>query len=147
MPHEKSRRDETPNSHRKIAAYLSAAAATAIQTTGTHVLDTLSKRLQNNKNVHFSLWNPSLFFNSVYSIVYPTKTSSIWNGYQAALIYRVIACTLTLGSQPIVQEYLKREYGKEISQWTGDKYQSTATHMLSGAMFGVAEVAFLPLDR
>ena len=139
--------NEIPSSHRKIASYLSAASATMIQTTGTHVLDTISKRLQNNKNVHFSLNNAKVFFNNVYSIAYPTKTSSIWDGYKAALTYRVTACTLTLGSQPLTQEFLTRKYGNEISQWTGEKYKSTATHMLSGALYGVIEVAFLPLDR
>ena len=103
--------NEIPNAHREIASYLSAASATMIQTTGTHVLDTISKRLQNNKNVHFSLNNAKVFFNNIYLIAYPTKTSSIWDGYKAALTYRVTACTLTLGSQPLTQEFLIRKYG------------------------------------
>ena len=140
-------REDIQNSHKKIASYLSAASSTMIQTTGTHVLDTISKRLQNNKNVHLSLTNPKAFFNNVYPIIYPTKTSSMWDGYKAALTYRVIACTVTLGSQPLVQEFLTKKYGNEISQWTGNTYKSTATHMISGAIFGVMEVAFLPLDR
>lgn len=139
--------DDIHNSHKKIASYLSAASTTMIQTTGTHVLDTISKRLQNNKNVDLSLTNPKAFFNNIYPIIYPTKTSSIWDGYNAALTYRVIACTLTLGSQPLVQEFLTQKYGNEISQWTGHTYKSTATSMMSGAIFGVMEVAFLPLDR
>ncbi len=140
-------RDDIHSSHKKIASYLSAASTTMIQTTGTHVLDTISKRLQNNKNVHLSLTNPKAFFNNVYPIIYPTKTSSLWDGYKAALTYRVIACTLTLGSQPLAQEFLTKKYGNEISQWTGNTYKSTATHMMSGAIFGIMEVAFLPLDR
>ncbi len=139
--------NETPNSYRKIASYLSAASATMIQTTGTHVLDTISKRLQKHKNVHFSLSEAKVFFNNIYSIAYPTKTSSIWDGYKAALTYRVTACTLTLGSQPLTQAFLTKKYGNNISYWTGEKYKSTATHMLSGALYGVVEVAFLPLDR
>ncbi|MDQ5883764.1 MAG: hypothetical protein QG556_101 [Pseudomonadota bacterium] len=103
--------------------------------------------MQNNKNVHLSLKNPKAFFNDIYPIIYPTKTSSIWDGYKAALTYRVSACTMTLGSQPLVQTFLKQKYGNEISQWTGNRYQSTATHMISGAIFGVMETAFLPLDR
>jgi hypothetical protein len=140
-------RDDIHSSHKKIASYLSAASTTMIQTTGTHVLDTISKRLQNNKNVPLSLTDPRAFFNNVYPIIYPTKTSSLWDGYKAALTYRVIACTLTFGSQPLAQEFLTKKYGNEISQWTGNTYKSTATHMMSGAIFGVMEVAFLPLDR
>lgn len=139
--------EDIQNSYKKIASYLSAASSTMIQTTGTHVLDTISKRLQNNKNVHLSLTNPRAFFNNIYPIIYPTKTSSIWDGYKAALTYRVIACTLTLGSQPLVQEFLTKKYSDEITRWTGNTYKSTATHMISGALFGVIEVAFLPLDR
>lgn len=146
MKHD-THREDIQDSHKKIASYLSAASSTMIQTTGTHVLDTISKRLQNNKNVHLSLTNPKAFFNHAYSIIYPTKTSSIWDGYKAALTYRVIACTVTLGSQPLVQTFLTKKYGNEISQWTGNTYKSTATHMISGAIFGVMEVAFLPLDR
>jgi hypothetical protein len=140
-------RENIQSSHKKIASYLSAASSTVIQTTGTHVLDTISKRLQNNKNVYLSFTNPRGFFNSLYPIIYPTKTSSIWDGYKAALTYRVIACTVTLGSQPLVQDFLIKKYGNEISQWTGNTYKLTATHMISGAIFGVMEVAFLPLDR
>lgn len=140
-------RDDIHSSHKKIASYLSAASTTMIQTTGTHGLDTISKRLQINKNIPLSLTNPKAYFNNVYAILYPTKTSSLWDGYRAALTYRVIACTLTLGSQPLTQEFLTRKYGDEISQWTGNTYKSTATNMMSGAIFGVMEVAFLPLDR
>lgn len=140
-------RDNIQSSHKKIAAYLSAISSTVIQTTGTHALDTISKRLQNNKNVYFSLTNPAAFFNNVYTIIYPTKISSIWDGYKAALTYRGVACTLTLGSQPLVQEILIKQYGDVIGQWTSNTYKSTVTHMLSGAIFGVMEVAFLPLDR
>lgn len=147
MKTDKPSGNEVSSSHRKIASYLSAASATMIQTTGTHVLDTISKRFQNNKNVRFSINNANVFFNTVYSIVYPTKTSSIWDGYKAALTYRVTACTLTLGSQPLTQAFLIKKYGNEISLWTGEKYKSTATHMLSGALYGVVEVAFQPLDR
>ncbi len=140
-------RKNNPNSHAKIASYLSAASSTMIQTTGTHVLDTISKRLQNNKNVHLSLNNPRAFFNNLYPVIYPTKTSSIWDGYSAALTYRVIACTFTLGSQPLFQDYLNKKYGHQMNQWVGHTYQSTVTHAMSGAMFGIIEVAFLPLDR
>lgn len=140
-------REDIQNSHKIISSYLSAALSTMIQTTGTHMLDTISKRLQIHKNVPLSLTNPKTFFNNVYSIIYPTKTSSIWDGYKAALTYRVIACTLTLGSQPLFNDFLIKKYGNEIGQWTGNTYKSTATQMISGAMFGVMEVGFLPLER
>lgn len=140
-------RENIQNSHKKIASYLSAASSTIIQTTGTHVLDTISKRLQNNKNVHLSLTDPKAFFNNIYPIIYPTQTSSIWDGYKAALTYRTIACTMTLGSQPLTQEFLTKKYGDKISQWTGNTYTSTATHIISATIFGVMEVTFLPLDR
>lgn len=137
----------TPNSYKKIASYLSAASTTIIQTTGTHVLDTISKRLQNNKNVHFSLSDPQAFLRNIYPIIYPTQKSSLWDGYNAAVTYRVIACTLTLGSQPLVQEHLFNNYGNKIAKWSGDRYKSTITHMISGSIFGIMEVALLPLDR
>lgn len=95
--------DKTQSSHRKIASYLAAASATMIQTTGTHPLDTISKRLQINPSVHISVWNAKIVFNNLYPILYPTKTSSIWDGYKAAMTYRLTVCTLTLGSQPLTQ--------------------------------------------
>ena len=142
--------EKTQSSHQKIASYLAAASAAVINTTGTHPLDTISKRLQNNPNVRFSPWHAAASFNQFYAIACLRESgsnSSIWNGYTAALTYRVTACTVTLGSQPLTQQLLIKKYGHEISQWTGEKYTSTVTHMLSGALYGVIEVAFLPLDK
>lgn len=133
------------NSHSKIASYLAAASSTAFQTTCTHFLDTVTKRLQNNKNV--SLTHPTAFFKQLYSVIYPTQNSSMWDGFKAALTYRVTACTITLGSQPIVQRYIVEHHGHIIGQWTGEKYKTTVSHMISGAAFGVFEVIFLPLDK
>jgi hypothetical protein len=147
MKPSKSDIDEKRSSYKDIAAYLAAASATGIQTTGTHVLDTASKRLQNSKNVKFSLVNIQQAVKNVYSIIYPTSTSSMWDGFSAALTYRLMACTFTLGTQPLIHKYLNKEHGATIIKLTGEQYLSTATHMLSGAMCGLIEVAFMPLDR
>ncbi len=147
MKTDKAPHNEKQGTYSKISSYLGAASATIIQTTATHPLDTISKRLQNNKDTKFSLLNARASMKNLYLTVYPTSTTSIWAGYNAALTYRVTANTITFGSQPLIKRYLDREYGYTISQITGENYKSTATSMLSGAMLGLIEVTSLPLDR
>lgn len=147
MTIDKLHNDKPAGTYNTISAYLAAAAAASIQTTGTHVLDTAAKRLQNNIKTTTPSLKPNMFMNNLCSIIWPAKTSSLWDGYKAALTYRVTASTITFGSQPLIQRYLEKEYGYTIGQFVGEQHKSTTTHVLSGAMFGFVEVAFLPLDK
>lgn len=118
-----------------------------MRTTITHPLDTMAKRLQNNKEIKFSYTMPRILWKQLHRVFYPTSTSSLWTGYSAALVYRTTCCTLTFGSQPLVEEYLQKKHGKQISQYTGQQRLKITINMLSGMMFGVMETLLLPLDR
>ena len=135
-----NKKQERHNSdtYKAISSYLAAASSTIIQTTFTHPLDTVAKRSQNNQ------WS---FVKKSLASPFPANISWVWAGFPAAVAYRTTACTITLGSQPLIQQYIEKEYGFPISQFTGDKYRIAATQALSGAMFGMIEVGFLPLDR
>lgn len=54
---------------------------------------------------------------------------------------------IIFGSQPLIQQYLEKEYGYAIGQRIGEKLNSTNTHVLSGAMFGIVKEPIIPLDR
>ncbi len=143
----KPNHEKKPSTYGAISAYLAAGSAAFIQTTGTHPLDTAAKIFQNLENVKDVLPEVKNPIKKAYSILYSKPSTSLWNGYQAAVIYRVVASTATFGSQKQIQEHLGREYGAGISQVTGKKFQSTATHALAGFVFAPIEVLFLPLDR
>lgn len=139
--------DNRQDTYGLIATYLAAASGACIQTTGMHPLDTVAKKLQNHINVKTFLSDRVNVSKKIYSILYPTPTSSLWDGYKAAITYRVVAGAATFGTQKQIQAYLSREYAPAISCITGETYQSAATHALAGAVFAPVEVLFLPLDR
>lgn len=140
-------RDVQKDTYSAVSAYLAAASAAFVQTTGTHPLDTAAKRLQNHNSAKDFLPEAKNPIKKVYSILYPNPYDSLWSGYQAAVVYRVVASTATFGSQKQIQAYLMQEYGASISQVTGQQYQSVATHALAGVVFAPIDVLFLPFDR
>lgn len=143
MPHH----DKKNDTYGAISSYLAAGSAAFVQTTGTHPLDTAAKRLQNYRNMKDLSPEMKSSMTKVYSILYPNPYDSLWSGYQAAVVYRVVAATVTFGSQRQIQEYLEHEYGDRIAQVAGKKCQSITTHALAGFVFAPLDVLFLPFDR
>lgn len=150
MPQESHRgkdKDTHKLSYRKISYYLSAVGGAILENT-LHPLDTISKRLQNS-DIKVSL-NPnklSQLRSTLSTIIYPVNNSSIMDGYVAALTYRSVQRTVMFGTQPIMQSYLHKHIGEPIGTLVGDKYKITVTHMLSGSIIGMSEIAFLFLDK
>lgn len=129
------------STHKKVASYLSALTAAGCESV-THPLDTAAKRLQNHKG-HISLFKSDL--KALRTVMYPSQTSSLCEGFSSALSYRLVNRTLTFGTKPLIKFHLDERFNHGFMQ--GSPYQSTVFDAASGSLAGLSEVLVLPLDK
>ena len=69
----------------------------------------------------------------------------LFPGVSFGAAYKVLQRTYKFGSQPILKDYMKRQYGTQFSNMFG-KNGHDMLNAVSGAMVGIGEVVLLPLD-
>merc|ERR1712190_26830 len=111
-----------------------------------HPVDTVAKRLMSNTEAIFqsgskdnmSRLNKVLFKDAVDRGFFG-KWLSLFPGVSFGAIYKVLQRTYKFGSQPILRDYMARNYSKYFKN-------KDMTNALAGAAVGIGEVVLLPLD-
>jgi hypothetical protein len=106
-----------------------------------HPVDTVAKRMMNNKG-EFSRANwQQVIFQDKASGSFVQKYSSLFPGIGYGAIYKVSQRVYKFGGQPYVKEFLKTATGSKDS-----KSSSFFLNGVSGSMMGAGEVVLLPFD-
>jgi len=111
-----------------------------------HPVDTVAKRLMSNTEAIFqtgskdnmSRLNKVLFKDAVDRSFFG-KWLSLFPGVSFGAVYKVLQRTYKFGSQPILRDYMGRNYSKYFKN-------KDMTNALAGAAVGIGEVVLLPLD-
>jgi len=121
-----------------------------------HPIDTIAKRLMNNKA---QIFVPPMFrrenltrlsgviLKDAQNYGFFRKWLSLFPGVWFGAAYKILQRTYKFGSQPILKDYFEKQYGESFVRTFGSK--KTGLDMLqatSGALVGIGEVILLPLD-
>jgi len=121
-----------------------------------HPIDTIAKRLMNNKTPVFISGAPTnenmgrlsqVIFKDSRSKSTFRKWLSLFPGVSFGAAYKILQRTYKFGSQPILRDYFEKRYGDKFISFFGSK--KSGLDMLqatSGALVGIGEVVLLPLD-
>jgi len=74
------------------------------------------------------------------------KWLSLFPGVSFGAVYKVLQRTYKFGSQPILRDYMARNYGKQFANAFGAGNSRDMTNACAGALVGIGEVVLLPLD-
>ncbi|KAL3895002.1 MAG: hypothetical protein SGCHY_004952 [Lobulomycetales sp.] len=111
-----------------------------------HPVDTVAKRLMNNKSASEPL-NKVIFKDASGASAF-RKYASLFPGIGFAAGYKVIQRIYKFGGQPFVKDFLSSS--PAISQTFrglfGEKYAGSMMSACAGSIIGIGEVALLPLD-
>jgi len=118
-----------------------------------HPVDTVAKRLMSNTEAIFqsgskdnmSRLNKVLFKDAVNRSFFG-KWLSLFPGVSFGAVYKVLQRTYKFGSQPILRDYMARNYGKQFANAFGAGNSRDMTNACAGALVGIGEVVLLPLD-
>lgn len=118
-----------------------------------HPVDTVAKRLMSNTEPIFqtgskdnmSRLNKVLFKDAVNRSFFG-KWLSLFPGVSFGAVYKVLQRTYKFGSQPILRDWMARNYGKQFANMFGKGNSRDMTNACAGALVGIGEVVLLPLD-
>jgi hypothetical protein len=113
-----------------------------------HPVDTIAKRLMNNKTQlprKLSEAN-KVIFPDLHDKSLLTRYRSLFPGLGCGVLYKVSTRVVKFGGQPLVGERLERAFEKNFGNVLGEKKSRIGAHAIAGSAMGAAEVAFLPLD-
>jgi len=118
-----------------------------------HPVDTVAKRLMyNTKNVTGASMGETLantnlvIFKDVAEKPFFTKFKSLYPGLGFAAGYKIAQRTYKFGGQPIVRDFINKNYGDSMQETFGKKAGKTMSSAVAGSIMGIGEVALLPLD-
>eukprot|EP01065_Artemidia_motanka_P048098 TRINITY_DN768_c0_g1_i1.p1 TRINITY_DN768_c0_g1~~TRINITY_DN768_c0_g1_i1.p1 ORF type:complete len:289 (+),score=101.31 TRINITY_DN768_c0_g1_i1:76-942(+) len=124
-----------------IGRFGGAATAGAAELLIFHPVDTVAKRLMNNKGkLSGANWQSVIFQDQAKAGVF-TKYGSLFPGIGYGAVYKICQRVYKFGGQPYVKEFLRNKIGGADS--------TTKTFFLNGlagSMMGAGEVVLLPFD-
>jgi hypothetical protein len=111
-----------------------------------HPLDTVAKRLMNNKtNVNFSNVK-KIVLQKHYNSNFMKKFSSLYPGLGFATSYKISQRVYKYSGQHILKNYFLNNHINSFNTMFGDKYSKVMVSAISGSLIGIGEIALLPLD-
>jgi len=119
-----------------------------------HPIDTIAKRLMSNTTSIFQQGAQrsenmqrlsTVLFKENANKSFMTKWMGLFPGVSFGAAYKVLQRTYKFGSQPILKDYMKRQYGTQFSNAFGSNGHDML-NAVSGALVGIGEVVLLPLD-
>ncbi|KAI8894163.1 mitochondrial carrier domain-containing protein [Globomyces pollinis-pini] len=122
---------------------------------GFHPVDTVAKRLMNNKQkIYGSGITTTQSLGHLNNIIFKdaankgtfSKYLSLFPGLGAAAGYKILQRMYKFGGQPFVNDYLKNNHKSSFNTLFGEKHSKTIMHATAGSVIGIGEVVLLPLD-
>eukprot|EP01083_Nonionella_stella_P035364 96525_1 len=119
-----------------------------------HPVDTVAKRLMSNTETlfqpgggreNFARLNKVLLKDAVNKSFFG-KWLSLFPGVSFGAAYKVLQRTYKFGSQPLLRDYMARQYGGWFARTFGKGNSRDMTNACAGALVGIGEVFLLPLD-
>ncbi|KAJ3276044.1 hypothetical protein HDV01_006214 [Terramyces sp. JEL0728] len=140
------------NSKESVTARLLGSGTSGIlELLGFHPVDTVAKRLMNNKQRIFGPEIP--FSNSMSSLNSDAaqkgslrKYMSLFPGLGAAAGYKILQRMYKFGGQPFVNDYLNKNHKSTFKSLFSEKHSKTVMHATAGSIIGIGEIVLLPLD-
>ncbi|GBG29951.1 Mitochondrial GTP/GDP carrier protein 1 [Hondaea fermentalgiana] len=118
-----------------------------------HSVDTVAKRLMFSKeNVRGATFaetmakSNAVVFREAANEPFFTKFRSLYPGLGFAAAYKVSQRVYKFGGQPIVRDFINKNYGKGLQDSFGERVGKTLSSAVAGSLMGIGEVALLPLD-
>ena len=112
-----------------------------------HPVDTTAKRLMSNQTRISSLSHMnSVIFKDKAQATVGGRFLSLFPGLGYAAAYKVLQRVYKFGGQPIVRDYLAKDYGDSFDRTFGKGNGKTIMHATAGSITGIGEVILLPLD-
>lgn len=118
-----------------------------------HPVDTVAKRLMSNTEAIFQSGSKdnmkrlnNVLFKDAVNRSFIGKWLSLFPGVSFGAVYKVLQRTYKFGSQPILRDYMARNYGKQFANVFGAGNSRDMTNACAGALVGIGEVVLLPLD-
>lgn len=119
-----------------------------------HPVDTIAKRLMTNEsrivienNISASTMNLNrVVFKDAHSLGAYSKITSLFPGIGFGAAYKILQRIYKFGGQPIVRDWMKRRYGREVEETFGPQTGRTLLSATAGSIIGIGEVILLPLD-
>ncbi|EEB05736.1 guanine nucleotide transporter [Schizosaccharomyces japonicus yFS275] len=135
------------NTESQRARLLGSASAGILELTMFHPVDTISKRLMSNHGRITSLAQVnSVIFKEQANASIAKKFSSLFPGLGYAACYKVLQRIYKYSGQPIVKDFLAKNYGECFDQKFGKGTGKAIMHATAGSIVGIGEVVLLPLD-
>ncbi|KAJ3309171.1 hypothetical protein HDV04_000450 [Boothiomyces sp. JEL0838] len=144
------------NSKESVTARLLGSGTSGIlELLGFHPVDTVAKRLMNNKQKIFANEIPlSTSMGTLNSIIFKDaaqkgtlrKYMSLFPGLGAAAGYKILQRMYKFGGQPFVNDYLNKNHKSTFKSLFGEKHSKTIMHATAGSIIGIGEIVLLPLD-
>lgn len=129
----------------KLAPRLAGAAcAGALEISLFHPIDTIAKRLMNNKNNAAAI-NDVIFQKHAGSAPMQ-RFQSLFPGIGYGAAYKLSQRVYKFGGQPYVREYMRNNHGSRFDSVFGSKFGKVVTNGFAGSVMGIGEVVLLPLD-
>ena len=118
-----------------------------------HPVDTSAKRLMSYQG-KIATGGLSDTLSNVNQIVFKKKADAsfveklkfLYPGSGYAVGYKVLQRVYKFAGQPIVRDYMNKNYSEGFKRWFGTKAK-LMTESCSGCLIGIGEVILLPLDR
>ncbi|RLN90195.1 hypothetical protein BBJ28_00001862, partial [Nothophytophthora sp. Chile5] len=117
-----------------------------------HPVDTIAKRLMTSKeNVRLASVSgvsgfSKVIFRDAYEQPALARYRSLFPGLGFAAGYKVSQRIYKFGGQPVVKDYITKNYSSYFQSTFGERNAKTMMHATAGSMIGVGEIALLPLD-
>jgi hypothetical protein len=112
-----------------------------------HPVDTIAKRLMYNKETVSGLGSyTKLVFRDAYDKPILQRYGSLFPGLGFAAAYKISQRIYKFGGQPVVVDFITRNFSDGFKSLFGDRNAKTVTHAVAGSIIGVGEIVLLPLD-
>mmetsp|Transcript_9999 Transcript_9999/g.9001 ORF Transcript_9999/g.9001 Transcript_9999/m.9001 type:complete len:319 (+) Transcript_9999:115-1071(+) len=118
-----------------------------------HPVDTVAKRLMSNTEAIFQTGSKdnmkrlnNVLFKDAVNRSFFGKWLSLFPGVSFGAAYKVLQRTYKFGSQPLLRDWMARNYGTAFANTFGAGNSRDMTNACAGALVGIGEVFLLPLD-
>lgn len=120
-----------------------------------HPVDTVAKRLMANETQVVVSGNLGLTVTNLNHTIFKEaaakpgvvhKIGSLFPGIGFGAAYKILQRVYKFGGQPVVRDWMHRNYGQQYENAFGPKLGKTISSATAGSLIGIGEVALLPLD-
>ncbi|KAJ3209613.1 hypothetical protein HK099_008470 [Clydaea vesicula] len=115
-----------------------------------HPVDTVAKRLMTNKlpigSEPGKTTLSAIIFKDAAQKGTLLKYKSLFPGFGFAAGYKILQRIYKFGGQPIMNDFLNKNYGDCFNSVFNEKHSKMMIHATAGSLIGIGEIALLPLD-